>query len=132
MKKPCVVCLLVVCCVFSGARGAGRINQSITITAGTPVHIAASGTIADEILILPAPGATVSAVYVMAGATNRTPAKTNGPDVTAKLCPATATLAGCSYSDGTLVQQSTGVDVGAIWIDADTTGTVVIVSYQPR
>lgn len=69
---------------------------------------------------------------IMAGATNRTPAKTNGTDVTAQLCAATATLPGSSYADGTLVQQSTGIDVGAIWIDGATTGTIVIVSYQPR
>lgn len=132
MRTVIVAILLVASFGTIGSRAAGRINQALTITAGTPVQVAPSGTIADEILILPAPGATVGITYVMAGATNRTPAKTNTTDVTAQLCAATATLPGCSYADGTLVQQSTGVDVGAIWIDVATTGTVVIVSYQPR
>ncbi len=115
-----------------GRAATNRVNQKLTITAGTPVQIAPLGTMADEILIQPLPGGTVGLVYVMAGIVNRTPATSNAADVTAQLCAATATAPGCTYTDGTLVQQSTGVDAGTVWIDVATSNTVVYASYQPR
>lgn len=124
--------LALLCSVERPARAAGRINQKLTVTAGTPIQIAPTGTIADEVVIQPAAGGTVSLVYVMAGIYGRTPSTSNATDVTTTLCPATATIPGCSYSDGTLAQPATGVDVGAIWIDVGTSSTVVYVSYQPR
>lgn len=131
MKRFALALALLAVC-FLPVRGAGRVNQSLTITAGTPVRVAEAGTIADEIIITPVPGGTVGLVYVMAGIYNRTPAKTTAADLTTILCPATATLPGCIYSDGTLVQASTGVDVGAVYIDVGTSNTVVLVSYVPR
>lgn len=119
--------------VLKPVRAAGRINQSLMITSGSPIQIAPTGTIADELLIQPATGSTVGTVYVMAGiAAGRTPSKSNATDVTAQLAAATSTTPGQAYSDGTTVQQSAGVNVGAIWIDVATTNTVVLVSYAPR
>ena len=112
--------------------GTAKVNQSLTITAGTPVRVALAGTMADEILIQPQPGGTVGLVYVMAGIYGRTPSTSKGTDVTAVLCAATSTLPGCPYTDGTSVSQSTPVDAGSIWVDVATTGTVVIVTYAPR
>ena len=110
-----------------------RVTKTFTVTAGTPVQVVSQQpTVADEVIIQPVAGATVGLVYVMAGVYNHTPSVSSGTDVTAQLCAATSTAPGCTYTDGTLGQPSTGIDVGSIWLDVATTGTKVSVSYQPR
>lgn len=105
-KALLFVVIMVVCCAVSPrGRAAGRVNLTVTISAGTPVHVWTQSTpyFVNELLIQPQPGASVGLIYVMAGIGNsRTPASTASSDLTATLCAATATVPGCTYSDGTL------------------------------
>lgn len=128
---------LALCCAPNRGRAqssspARRQITFSTITAGTPVQVWTSGPlIVAEYIIQPQASATNGLVYVMAGITaGRTPNKSTSGDLTASLCAASATVPGCTYSDGTTVQQATGIDLSTVWLDVATTNTPVVVSYQ--
>ena len=126
---------LALCCGPNHGRAAtSRVSVTFSsITAGTPVQVTTqTGLRATEIIIQPQPSATVGLVYVMAGVYNRTPSKSNSTDLTATLCAATSTLPGCTYSDGSTNQVTSGIDPSSIWIDVATSNTPVTVSWQPQ
>ncbi len=126
---------LALCCGPNRGRAAtSRVSVTFSaITSGAPVQVTTqTGLIATEIIIQPQPSSTVGLVYVMAGVYNRTPSKSNSADLTATLCAATSTLPGCTYSDGSTNQVTSGIDPSSIWIDVATTNTPVTVSWQPQ
>lgn len=114
-------------------RAMGRANLTVTISAGTPVHIWTQSTpfYVNELIIQPQPGSSAGLIYVMMGIGNgRTPASTNSTDLTATLCAATSTLPGCTYSDGTIATPNASIDLSGGWLDGAHTGDKVTVSYD--
>lgn len=108
-----------------------RVNQIITVAAGTPVQVASKPTYAREIFIQMGIGSGTATGYVMAGIPDgTTPSKTTSAHLTAQLSPATATAPGGSYSDSTT--SPGGFDVSQIWVDGDHTGDKIIVSYDTQ
>ncbi len=128
-----------------------RINESITVAAGTPLNLATAMTSAQmvtkgygylpqkpvsQLFIQMKTGGTGRG-YVMTGIRGQTsatqlwrvPDAAVSGDLTAELAPATATAPGGSYSDQPV---DGSVDLSQCWVDGSHTGDVITVSYNTK
>lgn len=107
-----------------------RINQLVTIAAGTPVHLSAIHLYVSEILIQAAAGGTglIQICIVPYGTTPAGHCATAG-QLAAQLAPATSTAPGGSYSDSVGLKSGTGIDASTIWIDGTASSDTAVVSY---
>jgi hypothetical protein len=114
-----------------------RINQTFTITAGTPICVGTGLTTAStgarmavRVFIQALSGANAGVVYVMDGISyGRIPSSSSSSDLTAQLSPASASAPGGNYSD---VDTVSLIDMNQLWIDGAHTGDKVQVSFVPK
>lgn len=128
MKK--LLALLVLATV--GISADPRINQKLTIVAGTPIQLSAFHFYVTEIFIQGAASASGGIIEICAGIPlGTTPAAHCGTagQLTAQLAAATSTAPGGSYSDSVNGKQGSGIDLANIWVDGQHSGDVVTVSY---
>lgn len=131
MRKAIVLLCLAATSIYSGP----RINQTLTITAGTPIQLATKYTPINRLLIQALTGGT-GLVYVMDMSgylSTVTPNPATSGHLTAQLAPATSTAPGGSYSDATDATPGSGpIDLSRIYIDGAHSGDTVVVSYDLR
>lgn len=110
-----------------------RINQLITITAGTPIQLSKIPLIASRIFIQMAVGGAGNGqvITVPVGVTPAAHGGTAG-QLTAQLAAASATAPGGGYSDAAYPHDGGGINLQQMWLDGDTNGDTVIVSYDQR
>lgn len=138
MRLYLKVSLVLLLALIAAPRGdAGyRYNQVITIIAGTPIQVSVDKLIVNSVMVTPKIGSSAGIIYVMHDILprGRTPSTSNTGDVATQLCPATATVPGCVYSDPIVAQQGNDifVDLSLMWIDGSHSGDTVIVSYATR
>ncbi len=128
-----------------------RINQTITVAAGTPVNAATGLTSAQMITagftFIPRLMINRYSVQMLIGGTGagyvmdgirgvtsatqqwRVPSHTVSTDLTAQLGPATATAPGFQYSD---TDNEHGIDLSLVWLDGSHTADTIQLSYDTR
>ena len=112
---------------------AERVNQQITVTAGTPIRVTTiAGTYVNR-LFIQSRHANTGVVYVLMGVKSATACDaTNTSQLTAELGPGDATHPGGTLSDPQGANGNTPADsedASMICIDGTNSGDVVIVSF---
>lgn len=128
-----IVFLLSLAMALVGQTGP-RINQTFTITAGTPICVGTGTTTSQRAPIYAArvfvqmqTGGT-GVGYVMDGINYpRVPSHSNSTDLTATLAAASSSAPGGSYSDTS--EPNKTMDVTRLWLDGSHTGDTITVSY---
>jgi hypothetical protein len=138
MRNKSLFSLLVTLVMLAPPAHAERLNQQITIVAGTPIRLAARSTPVDRLMIQARhnPSGGNGIIYILDGVS---PTKAcNAADatqLTAELAPGTATSPGGSYSDP---QGANGdsppdfTDLAHMCIDGTHSGDIAIVTYYRR
>ncbi len=127
MKK--LLALLVLFTV--GISADPRLNQLLTVTAGTPIQLSKTPLYVSEVLIQMATGGT-GLGYVCAGIPSGvTPAAACGTagQLSAQLSPASSTAPGGYYADSAQDRQGRGIDLSQIWVDGSHSSDSIIVTY---
>lgn len=109
-----------------------RVNERLTINAGTPVQLAPVSTWVRSLFIQMRHGGTgYGTVLDMSqpGLHGVTPSAATGAHVTAELAPATASAPGGSY---TYADTDRGFDLQWIYVDGSVTSDTVTVSYDQK
>ena len=109
-----------------------RVNQRITIAAGTPVRLAAVSTWVRSLSLQMQVGGSGYGIVLDLSAPNlqaATPDATNGDHVCWQLAPASPTAPGgqSGYPD-----TDRGYDIQWIYVDGSNTGDTVAVSYDKK
>ncbi len=106
-----------------------RTNNTVTVTAGTPVQLVATQTMVQEFIVQMAKGGAGSGIVMdMNGFPAGTvPSSTNGAHVSGHLAPATATAPGQAYSDQCV---NRCIDMSRVWVDGSNSGDTIITSWR--
>jgi hypothetical protein len=138
MRNKAPLSLIVTLVLLAPPAHAQRMNLQITITAGSPIRLAATSTPVDRLMIQarhnPAGGDGI--IYIMDGvAPSKTCNAADPTQLTAELGPGSATSPGQSYSDP---QGANGIsppdftDLANMCLDGTHSGDTAIVTYYAR
>lgn len=104
-------------------------NIELTITSGTPTQVTTKHILVSNLSIQNTHSATNGITYVCGGQHSAPSSKCSGTNqLSFELLAATSTAPGGQL--GYPVPTKQGIDLSTIWIDGDTTGTPVTVSYN--
>lgn len=133
MKK--ILAILAVVALFVPQAGAERVNLQITITAGTPIRIAAQKTVVNRLMLQSRHGNT-GLIYVLLGVKPTTTCNASSTSqLSAELGPGDSTHPGSSLSDPQGANGTTppdGEDLAMACVDGTNSSDVVIVTYWKR
>ena len=117
---------------------ARRLNQTLTITSGTPINLATGKTTAAPgpvyatryFIQMQHGGSGIGKVYDGVPASMANPTFANY--LTAELAAATSQAPGGSFEDWDKSGDRGGIDVNEVWIDGGNTNDTVLTSYVPK
>lgn len=131
LKSIALVSLLAILPVLD----AERINQQITITAGTPIRVSGSKYLVNR-LFVQSRATNTGLIYIMMGVpTANACSASNTTQLTAELGPGSTTSPGQSFSDPQGANGNSPADaedLGQMCIDGTVNGDRVLVSYWHR
>lgn len=111
-----------------------RLNQIITISAGTPVHLSSTHLYVTDVTFQMATAASggIGYVCVVPFATTPAGACATAGQLAVELQAGTATVPGTPFTMTASQKQGPGIDLGTVWVDGSHTADSMIVSYNQQ
>ena len=130
MKKLLAVLAL----IAVGLTADPRLNQIITVAAGTPVRLSSTHLYVTDITFQMATASSGGIGYVCIVSFTTTPAGAcaTAGQLAVELSAGTATVPGTPFTLTASQKQGPGIDLGTIWIDGAHTADTVIVTYNQQ